>query len=69
MAGKTAASEIVSSGFKGALEVWELDLASFASVIAFGERCETLERLDCFVANAGIAYSHWSETADGWETT
>ncbi|KAJ4349511.1 uncharacterized protein N0V89_008127 [Didymosphaeria variabile] len=37
------------------IEVWELDLASFASVLAFGVRVRTkLDRLDAFVANAGV---------------
>ncbi|KAJ4356971.1 hypothetical protein N0V95_002914 [Ascochyta clinopodiicola] len=37
------------------LEVWELDLSSYDSVVAFGKRvCATLPRLDVFIANAGM---------------
>ncbi|KAF9698734.1 hypothetical protein EKO04_003311 [Ascochyta lentis] len=37
------------------LEVWDLDLSSYASVVAFGKRvCATLPRLDALIANAGM---------------
>jgi retinol dehydrogenase-12 len=37
------------------IEVWELDLASYQSVNAFGKRVqEQLPRLDAFIANAGV---------------
>ncbi len=38
----------------GVVQVWDLDLSSFASVRAFAKRCETLPRLDIVVENAGI---------------
>lgn len=41
---------------KGVIEVYELDMASYASVQRFAERVNTqLERVDIFLANAGIA--------------
>lgn len=50
--------------------VWELDLASFASVRAFADRCGAeLHRLDVLVQNAGIATYKWTRTEDGWEST
>ncbi|KAF8182976.1 hypothetical protein K438DRAFT_1495462, partial [Mycena galopus ATCC 62051] len=50
------------------IEVWELDMASFASVVRFAERTKgTLERLDGVVLNAGINSSEWGVTEDGWE--
>ncbi|KAJ7352047.1 hypothetical protein DFH08DRAFT_774914 [Mycena albidolilacea] len=60
---------IAETGFTGAIEVWELDMASFASVRKFAERANTtLERLDGAVLNAGINDWKWSQTAvDGWE--
>jgi len=36
------------------VEVWELDLASYASVLAFATKVETLERLDVVIENAGV---------------
>ncbi|KAF2747429.1 NAD(P)-binding protein [Sporormia fimetaria CBS 119925] len=44
-----------SENSKGVLQVWELDLSSYASVKAFAKRCETIPRLDSVVLNAGIA--------------
>lgn len=37
-----------------AIEVWNLDLASYDSVIAFSKRAQSLERLDLVILNAGI---------------
>ena len=34
-------------------DVWTLDLLSLESVKGFAKRCEGLERLDCFINNAG----------------
>jgi retinol dehydrogenase-12 len=39
----------------GVIQVWELDLSSYASIKAFAKKCETLPRLDVCIANAGIA--------------
>lgn len=51
------------------VEVWQLDLASFASVKAFAKRAEEeLQRLDVVVENAGMATQKWTTTEDGWET-
>ncbi|EMD87905.1 hypothetical protein COCC4DRAFT_33076 [Bipolaris maydis ATCC 48331] len=50
----------------GVLQVWELDLSSYASVKAFAKRCETLPRLDVCVENAGIATGKFSR-AEGHE--
>lgn len=37
-----------------AIEVWELDLTSTPSVLAFSEKVKTLERVDVLAENAGI---------------
>ncbi|KAK7025047.1 hypothetical protein R3P38DRAFT_2952500 [Favolaschia claudopus] len=67
--GEAAKTTIVTeTGFKGAIEVWELDMASFASVKKFAERANgTLDRLDGAVLNAGINNWNWEVTVDGWE--
>lgn len=37
------------------IDVWEIDLSNYNSVLAFGERVHTqLPRLDAFIANAGM---------------
>ncbi|KAJ6581881.1 hypothetical protein B0H19DRAFT_983986 [Mycena capillaripes] len=59
---------VAETGFKGSIEVWELDMADFASVKRFAERANTnLKRLDGAVLNAGINSVKWSQTPDGWE--
>lgn len=55
--GRAAAKDIQSSTGCSAdtLEVWQLDMASYASVQAFSARVKTdLSRLDVLIANAGI---------------
>jgi retinol dehydrogenase-12 len=49
------------------IDVWELDLANYQSVLAFGDRVRTqLPRLDAFIANAGLEL-HEFQTAEGLE--
>src|SRR5258706_6526393 len=53
---------------EGVVQVWECDLASFASVTRFAQKVdEELERLDIAVLNAAVATSKWATTADAWE--
>nr|GAT59592.1 short-chain dehydrogenase/reductase family protein [Mycena chlorophos] len=69
--GETAKAQILEeTGYDGArVEVWMLDMASFASVSAFAERVDSeLKRLDGAVLNAGVHLPTWRTTADGWET-
>ncbi|KAJ7656345.1 hypothetical protein DFH06DRAFT_1473594 [Mycena polygramma] len=67
--GEAARQTIVAeTGFKGAIEIWELDMSDFASVKRFAERANTsLTRLDGAVLNAGINVWDWGVTGDGWE--
>ncbi|KAF2096939.1 NAD(P)-binding protein [Rhizodiscina lignyota] len=52
------------------IEVWELDLASFASVYTFVERVlKELDSLDIAVLNAAVSKTCFSFTDDGWEET
>lgn len=51
------------------IEVWEVDLSKYESVVAFGQRVRTqLPRLDAFVANAGVE-SSTMDFAEGLEMT
>lgn len=69
--GKAAAAEIEStstSSSKNVLEVWELDLSSYASVRAFAERALTqLPRLDALISNAGLGATKFRKTEDDEE--
>jgi retinol dehydrogenase-12 len=54
--GEVAKKDIEStSGKKGVVEVWQLDLSSYESVEAFAAKASTLERLDVLLENAGIS--------------
>lgn len=74
--GEAAAASIRSS-FPGrsdldtVVQVWALDLASYASVRAFAARAEAeLERLDAVVCNAGMyVYKSGFSRAEGGEVT
>ena len=57
-----------SSGRKGVVEVFNLDLSSYASVKAFVEQCQSLDRVDALVENAGISVDSF-ELAEDNEST
>lgn len=69
-AGAKAKNDIeTSTGRKGVAEVWQLDLASFASVQAFAGKAMTqLERIDALVENASVALDKWT-VAEAVETS
>ena len=54
-----------------AVEVWELDMGSYASVLAFAERAKGLERLDACIANAGVRMAEFklADAGKGHEET
>ncbi|KAH6618585.1 hypothetical protein C7974DRAFT_465258 [Boeremia exigua] len=49
------------------LEVWELDMMSYDSVVAFAERAQMLEHLDIAILNAGLHRSSYQTGEHGWE--
>ena len=51
------------------IDVWKLDMASFASVQEFSQRVETLPRLDIAVLNSGVVTDTWDTTGDGYEVS
>jgi NAD(P)-dependent dehydrogenase (short-subunit alcohol dehydrogenase family) len=68
--GATAKTDIErTTGRKGVLEVWNLDLASSASVKKFASKAaQELDRIDGLVENAGVFLDTWS-LAEGFETS
>lgn len=50
------------------IEVWQLDLCSYASIVSFAERCKSISRLDAVLENAGINTTDFSK-AEGDEST
>ncbi|KAJ5473792.1 hypothetical protein N7475_003358 [Penicillium sp. IBT 31633x] len=68
-AGEAAKEDIEkSTGRSGVCEVWKVDLSSYDSVLAFGDRVSKLPRLDIAVLNAAIATTTF-DTAEGYERT
>lgn len=57
-----------STGRRGIVQVWAVDLTSFGSVKEFCRRAEALERLDVLVLNAGVAVSDFVAADGGYET-
>ncbi|KAF2464928.1 uncharacterized protein BDR25DRAFT_296114 [Lindgomyces ingoldianus] len=66
-----AAKAIIESrtSKKDQLEVWQLDLNSYDSVVAFAERVNTLDHLDVAVLNAGVRKIRFVQSTQGWEET
>ncbi|GFF73507.1 hypothetical protein CNMCM6069_008456 [Aspergillus lentulus] len=67
-AGEAAKASIQSShpDSDTSIQVWDLDLASYASVVAFAERVSKLPRLDVLLCNASIATETF-QLAEGHE--
>lgn len=57
-----------STGKTGIAEVWELDLASYASTKVFAKRALALERIDALIQNAGVGIGRESQS-EGHPTT
>ncbi|KAK4507340.1 hypothetical protein PRZ48_001075 [Zasmidium cellare] len=57
-----------TTGRKGVIEVWQLDLESYDSVKEFAKRAQGLERVDVLLENAGVATSEY-KVAEGNEST
>ncbi|OCL01883.1 short-chain dehydrogenase [Glonium stellatum] len=68
--GNAAAKDIqaTTSCSADTLQVWQLDMSSYASVIAFADRVKALPRLDVLIANAGLGTLQFRVTEDNEET-
>lgn len=54
--GEAAKQDVeASTGRKGVVDVWPLDLTDYESVKAFAQRAKSLSRLDVALLNAGIS--------------
>ncbi|KAJ6061513.1 uncharacterized protein N7446_005633 [Penicillium canescens] len=51
-----------SSGRKNVIEVWQLEMDKYDSIKAFASRCNSLDRLDVVVENAGILSNTYEES-------
>ncbi|QIW96746.1 hypothetical protein AMS68_002264 [Peltaster fructicola] len=67
--GETAKQELQrQTGSRAEIQVLQVDMASFASVIAFAEHLKAVPRIDAAVLNAGV-WPTGQETSEGFETT
>lgn len=48
-------------------EAWELEQNSFASIVAFGKRAQTLDRVDMVILNAGVMKKEYIKSPTGYE--
>lgn len=55
-----------ATGRQNVVEVWLLEMDKFDSIKDFAVRCESLDRLDAVIANAGVLRTEYEET-DGFE--
>lgn len=52
--GENVATELRKAHLAVRIEVWNLDMLSYESIRRFAQKCESLERIDFVVLNAGI---------------
>ncbi|EXJ90907.1 hypothetical protein A1O1_04013 [Capronia coronata CBS 617.96] len=57
-----------ANGQKPSVITMEVDMASFSSVVAFAQQCDSMPRLDAAVLNAGVDLTEFS-LSEGYETT
>jgi hypothetical protein len=60
--GKAAASQLKLANPKATIDVWDLDMESYASIQSFAERCKTLPHIDYTILNAGLGPLKFSTT-------
>lgn len=59
---------VIPPGNKTVLEVWQIDMSNYDSIKAFARKCNSLDRLDVVLANAGVLRNTF-EAAEGTEIT
>ncbi|GIJ92659.1 hypothetical protein Asppvi_001937 [Aspergillus pseudoviridinutans] len=60
--GEDAKASIESStNRKNVVEVWQIDMSNYDSIKAFVKKCDSLDRLDVVVANAGVLRNTYEE--------
>ena len=68
--GKEAKQDFLKTSPTCDVQVWPLDMDSFDSIIAFGERARELDRLDIVLLNAGVKKQQWEvNKTTGHEST
>ncbi|KAM0352306.1 hypothetical protein ACHAPU_001970 [Fusarium lateritium] len=67
--GEAAAAKLRAKYPSAEVLVWEVDMVSYKSVEAFAKNCETLDRIDLAILNAGIQMTEFVLSPEGHETS
>ncbi|KAJ3515627.1 hypothetical protein NM208_g14939 [Fusarium decemcellulare] len=65
--GEAAASKLLDKFPKAKVDVWQVDMLSYQSVQAFARKCETLDRIDFALLNAGVIEQNYKKGPEGHE--
>lgn len=66
--GEAAKAQLREKHQKATIEVWQVDMMSHGSVQAFAAKCETLDRMDIVILNAGTIEQKYKQSTEGHET-
>ncbi|RSL80916.1 hypothetical protein CEP52_017304 [Fusarium oligoseptatum] len=67
--GEAAASKLRRKFPKARIDVWQVDMLSHESVQTFAKKCETLDRIDFAILNAGTQNMAFTRSPEGHEST
>ncbi|KAF4991274.1 hypothetical protein FGRMN_7934 [Fusarium graminum] len=67
--GEAAAAKLRAKYPSAEVLVWEVDMVSYKSVEAFAKKCETLDRIDLAILNAGTQTAEFTLSPEGHETS
>lgn len=67
--GEAAASNLRRKFPEARIDVWQVDMLSHESVQAFAKKCETLDRIDFAILNAGTQNTTFTRSPEGHEAT
>lgn len=65
--GEAAAAKLKQGHPNAKIEVWQLDMLSYKSVQAFSAKCQTLDRIDAAILNAGTVEQQFKMGPEGHE--
>ncbi|KAF9769119.1 hypothetical protein IL306_013533, partial [Fusarium sp. DS 682] len=67
--GEAAATTLRAQHPNAEILVWQVDMVSHKSVQDFAKKCETLDRIDLVILNAGIQMTRFELSPEGHETS
>ncbi|KAJ4265362.1 hypothetical protein NW762_004650 [Fusarium torreyae] len=67
--GEAAAAKLRAKYPNAQIDVWQVDMISYKSVQDFAKKCETLDRIDLALLNAGTQMLRFEKSPQGHETS